>query len=167
MKTEIIAIIISCFSITIAALSLGWNIYRDVILKPKLKVSFKIGEIIWEGQKESIEKIILSVTNLGHGTIICSMIHWKNTDIYKQLMQSSTAGVIIHDYENPMSGKLPCKLDVGEKNDYLFSIDKECILEKGVTHIGMRDSFGRIHWAPKIHVKEVMNKYNNIYKNKK
>lgn len=167
MKTEIIAIIISCFSITIAALSLGWNIYRDVILKPKLKVSFRIGNIIFEGQKESIEKIMISVTNFGPGAIICSMIYWKNTDIFKQLMHSSTQGVIIHDYENPMSGKLPCKLDVGEKSDYLFPIDKECLLEKGITHIGMMDSFGRIHWAPKKHVKEAMNTYNKVYKNKK
>ncbi len=41
-----VAIFISVFSILIAAFSLGWNIYRDVILKPKVKVAFGIRTFI-------------------------------------------------------------------------------------------------------------------------
>ena len=35
MDNALIALCISIFSVLVASLSLGWNVYRDVILKPK------------------------------------------------------------------------------------------------------------------------------------
>jgi hypothetical protein len=36
---------ISFVSLVIASLSLGWNIYRDVVLKPRVRTRFQISKI--------------------------------------------------------------------------------------------------------------------------
>jgi len=42
-----IALFISFGSLLIAAISLGWNVYRDVIRNPKLVVRLMVGAIIF------------------------------------------------------------------------------------------------------------------------
>lgn len=164
MSTEAIAIIISCCSIVMAAVSLGWNIYRDVVLRARLKVKFGIRKLVGGTLPEPQDKVVLSVVNMGPGTIKCTMIHWRNTGIYKRLTRKSTQGVLIHDYSNPLSGQLPCKLEVGENTDFLFPIDDDCILGIGVTHIGIADSFGRTHWAQRKEVLEAIKRYKKKFK---
>jgi len=47
MTTAEIALLISGFSAGIALLALGWNIYRDIILRPKVRL--QISEILTPG----------------------------------------------------------------------------------------------------------------------
>jgi len=51
MTTAEIALLISGFSAGIALLALGWNIYRDIILRPKVKVRLQISEILTPGDR--------------------------------------------------------------------------------------------------------------------
>ena len=69
MKQDNLAIIISSISIFIAALALGWNIYRDIILKAKVKVKFMLGFITNPAMKKPLDRLILSATNFGPGKI--------------------------------------------------------------------------------------------------
>lgn len=73
---------------------------------------------------------------------------------------------LIHDYTNPLSGQLPKKLEVGEGLDLLFPYDVDCMLKEGYSHIGINDSFGRVHWAPKKQVKETIEKWRSDYGSK-
>jgi hypothetical protein len=61
--------------------------------------------------------------------------------------------VVIHDCENPLSGQLPHKLEVGEKFSLLFPYDENAFLKEGWSHVGINDYFGRTHWANKKAVK--------------
>lgn len=148
MRPEIIALLISILSLAVAALSLGWNIYRDVILKPKLKIGFGVKEIISPSLAEHLTKLILTATNFGPGRIKCSMIELRNAPLWRRVLRKTRQAIIIHDYQNPMSAQLPATLEVGDKMDLILPYDKECCLSKPFTHIGLSDSFGRIHWAP-------------------
>jgi hypothetical protein len=49
------------------------------------------------------------------------------------------------------------ELERGDKAD--ISIRGRCILEKNPLRIGVRDTFGRIHWAPREDLKRVMREY--------
>lgn len=73
---EKLAILISICAIATSLLALGWNIYRDVILKPRLKVRSSISFIL-QGEYESPSKISISGINFGPNKIICSSIHAK------------------------------------------------------------------------------------------
>lgn len=50
MNKDEIAILVSLISLGVAALALGWNIYRDIILKPRLRVTVQKALIAIEGR---------------------------------------------------------------------------------------------------------------------
>lgn len=88
-----------------------------------------------------------------------SMIVTKNAPLWRRILRKSQHGVIIFDYTNPMSDKLPKKLDVGESLNLLLPYEKKCFLSEPVTHIGVGDSFGRIHWAPQFDLVNAQRQY--------
>ena len=156
MNTAELAILISIFSAILAAISLGWNIYRDVILKPKVVVTAAVKNIIGAGMEASPDYVGISATNHGPGPVILSTVALKETSMIKKILKKEKHAFLIHDYENPYSTKMPKKVDVGESVDLFVSYDKECFLKEPFTHIGVSDSFGRINWinagiAKKLH----------------
>ena len=159
MTTAELAIIISIFSVAIAGLSLGWNIYRDIVLKAKIKMSFGIRTIVQHGIKDRLEYVIITATNHGPGSVKLSMVQMKNSSWWRWLFRKEKYAVIIHDYTNPLSGQLPHKLEVGEKIDILFPYNAECMLKNGWSHIGISDYFDRNHWAKLKQVKEAVEKW--------
>jgi hypothetical protein len=163
MKPELIAIVISCFSFGVAALSLGWNIYRDVILKARVKVSVAKMIVASEGMASS-NKLLISAVNFGPGKIRLNIIRYMHSSLMKRLFRTWEHGVLIHDYRNPLSGQLPITLDIGEKIDLIFPWDKENICSAKPTHIGIADSFGRTHWSPSKEVKKCLDAWERDFK---
>ena len=149
-----VAIVLSLISLIIAAFSLGWNIYRDIILKPRAKVSVSKATLVSEVITPQ-DKLMISAVNFGPGKIRLGIIRFMHRTILARLRRNWTHGVIIHDYKNPLSGQLPVTLDVGESVDLVFPWDKENLCSRAPTHIGIRDSFGRTHWAPISYVQKV------------
>ena len=54
---EYYAIVISTISILLAAFALGWNVYRDLLLKSRLRVTFMLVDIVGSGLPNPIPKI--------------------------------------------------------------------------------------------------------------
>jgi hypothetical protein len=57
----------------IAAVSLGWNVYRDVIRKPKLVIRIMVGAIIFS-QENHADRVVVTITNFGPGKSIAKML---------------------------------------------------------------------------------------------
>jgi hypothetical protein len=167
MTTAEIAIIISIISATIAGFSLGWNIYRDVVLKAKIKIDFGIKVIIQHGNPSKPEFVNIAATNHGPGSVKLSMVQMKDSSLWRWLFRKEKYAVVMHDYENPLSGQLPCKLEVGETLDLLFHYNVNCMLKNGWSHIGVSDSYGRIHWAKSKQVKKAISQWKIDFGNKK
>lgn len=138
---------ISLLALCIGAVSLGWNIYRDVVLKPRLKMRFSFSQILRPGFSKPLDTLVLSATNFGPGSINCSMIRLKEAPLWRRLLRQTKHAFMIYDYENPLSGKLPVCLEVGQSLDLLIRWQEDCFLRNTITHIGLSDSFGRTHWA--------------------
>ena len=145
MKIEVLSLIFSFAAVAIAALALGWNIYRDVILKAKVKFSLNIVDIIQQTLPGTPRYINISVTNFGPGRIKIMSIHAMNATWQKRLLQTKQYGVIISDNANPLSGKLPSWIDQGDKLDLLLPYDKDSFLKQDHTHVGVYDYYGRSH----------------------
>lgn len=167
MATAEIAIIISIISVTIAGLSLGWNIYRDVVLKAKIKINVGVRTIIQHGNPARPKYVNITATNHGPGSVTLSMVQMKDSSWWRWLLRKQKYAVIIHDYKNPLSGQLPHRLEVGEKLELLFHYNADCMLKEGWSHIGISDYFGRTHWAESKQVKEASGIWNKEFGNVK
>jgi hypothetical protein len=152
-------IILSFFSILISGLALGWNIFRDVILKPRLKVRFSISKLAMQGVDEHPTFLRLSATNWGPGAIICNMIVYKYRPWFGFLKWNKEQGVVLYDYSNRLNEKLPKKMEVGDSMDQLLKYEANSVLSQKITHIGFVNSFGRQHFSPRKDVKEALNKF--------
>jgi hypothetical protein len=160
----IIAVSIAGLSLLISAFSLGWNVYRDVVLKARVKMRFSLSHIHHSTFPKPIDSLVLSTTNMGPGQISLSMIQLRAAPLWRRLLRKTKHAVMIHDYQNPLSGQLPAYLDVGERIDLLIRYERDCFLSEDFTHIGLSDSFGRIHWASAKDVKQARKAYQKKFK---
>ena len=71
MTTADVALLISAISAGVALFTLGWIIYRDVIIKPKVKVRLQVSVIVEEGDnpEERETKVSFIATNHGPGPV--------------------------------------------------------------------------------------------------
>jgi len=147
---------VSLLSLVLAGIALGWNIYRDVILKARVRVQFAVVSIVAPGERggERTKYLKIGVTNHGPGPVKVQMIIGQNTPLWRRLVRRPRHFVIVPDYSNPLSAKLPHRLDVGEDLTLLLPYSERCLLGREVTHIGVSDSFGRYHYAPRWHLRD-------------
>jgi len=146
MDSNTIAILVSFLSLAIAGASLGWNIYRDVVLKPRAKVSVTRIVLVPPHAPNSTN-LKISAVNHGPGTIRLNIIRFKNATRSQRIRRKWTHGILNHDWENPLSGQLPKSLEVGEAIDLLFPWTDDNLFLRRPTHVGIMDSFGRTHWC--------------------
>lgn len=152
MSLEIIALVVSDFS-------LGWNIYRDVIIKPRLRVWFSVSTLFHPTFAKPRTKLSLKAANFGPGKIKLQSIHAKRTSFLSWMLRQEEFAYIVHDFEDPLSSKLPIVLDVGDTVDLFLPYTQEGFLGSSYTHIGILDSFGRTHWSTAMQVAEAKRTY--------
>lgn len=162
--TPLIALCVSILALIASSLSLGWNIYRDVVLKPRLKVTFGIKSILVEREEHRLSQagpplLQLEATNHGPGEVVCSGAVAKTESFLRSLFAKFPYGFIVPDDKHPYCSRLPCRVAVGDTISIIFPYDEECFLAKVPKRIGINDSFGRTHWAPRRELKRAHRQY--------
>ena len=157
---------ISVLALIISGTSILWNIYRDLLLKASMKVNVQISKIVQPG-KDLGTFIVITATNHGPGSIICESIWIRKKSLWLWVKRISKYAFVIHDYTNPLSSKLPKKLEVGEKLQLLFPYKEKMFLANKPSDVGIMDSFGRIHWAEKNGLIKAIDKYLKEYPEQK
>lgn len=147
MNTENLSLLISVFAVAVAALALGWNIYRDVILKAKVKVSLDIVDLLHPNFPDVPKYIRISVANFGPGRIRIMSINGMNAPWWKRILATKEYFFVMPD-SGPLSAKLPAWIEQGDKIDLLLPHEEESFLKTDMTHVGVIDFYGRSHWAP-------------------
>jgi hypothetical protein len=154
-------LIMSLSSLLIAALALGWNIYRDVIMKGRVKMTFGWCSII-AGQEITPDMIMISGVNHGPGKLVIQSIVLKKTSLLKFLSRKSEKSWIkLTERPSEGSDELPKELDVGDELLLLFPSSVE-FAGADFSHIGLKDNFGRMHWAKKKDVQKFKLKKQSI-----
>ncbi len=148
MSIAELALIVSIVSAAIASLSLGWNIYRDIVLKARVDVSFAVVTLVDQARADRPRFLNIRATNLGPGVVTISSIVVKDHPIWRRFRRPRSYAMITPDYRNPLSAKLPAKMEVGDKIDLLLPYDADAFLREPFTHVGLSDYYGRFHWAP-------------------
>ena len=148
-------------SFLIAALALGWNIYRDVIMKGRVKIRFG-WRVIIDGQEKTPDMITLSGVNHGPGKVLLQMIITKNTSIVRLLRRTVEYGFVkLVEKPSEYSDMLPKELDIGDELNLMFP-SSAGFASVDFTHIGLRDNFYRIHWAKRKEVQAFNKKRKDI-----
>ena len=142
------ALAISLLALIVSFANLWWNMYRELALRGRLRVDFGVKEIIQAGCRQAVTRVVVSATNWGPGVVTVSMIAYKEASLWRRLLRRVKIGVIIWDYTDALSSRLPQKLEVGDTVNLTLKYGPEFKLNPGVTHVGLNDSFGRSHWAP-------------------
>jgi hypothetical protein len=88
---ELYALLIAALSFIIAGIALGWNIFRDCVDKPKLKLNMFIADW-YDSQKGEMPQVIsISITNTGKQPIVIKAHGFKMKDkttaIFPDIMQ--------------------------------------------------------------------------------
>ena len=124
-----------------------------------------MSDVIGERITNPVSYVFITGTNFGPGEINCQMIRGKDATFWKRITGKNKFFTVIHNYKNPLSGQLPKKLAVGERIDLLLLYDEsdKCILKKNFTHIGISDSFDRIHYAPSKDIKKAKEQYDKDF----
>ncbi len=96
------------------------DIYRDVFSKPRVRVSASRSMVhLGQGRGPEGPYLALDVTNFGPGTVQLQSIVTRNYPWWRKPFNRSGA-VILHDWTNPLSAKLPAKLEPAEKMHLLL-----------------------------------------------
>lgn len=149
MTPEFIAVVVSIIALVLSGLSLGWNIYRDVVLRARVRVRVAVVSLVTPGGGSSPPErfIRLTVTNHGPGPVEITGIGGKAAPLWKRILRRSDHFVVLPDHSNPLTTRLPARLDVGETANFFFPYSDRAFLGTDATHIGVHDSFGRMHYS--------------------
>jgi hypothetical protein len=152
---------ISVVSLLLSGIALGWNVYRDIVLKARVRVSFSVVTIVTPGQKVAggPRYLRIDVTNFGPGPVRIVNIAGQQSSLLRRIFRRPQHFVILNDYTNPLNPQLPHKLEVGDNAPLLLPYDRKCFLKDKPSHIGITDSFGRAHYAPRRDLKDSISQY--------
>jgi len=148
---------ISILAFCMSGVAIFWNVYKDIVLKARVKVIVNLCRIVRQRQKGDTF-IQIEATNYGPGSIICESIWLKKKSIFENIRQ---------DYSNPLSSTLPKKLEVGENVKMLFPYEEKIFLVNESTNVGIMDSFNRIHWAERRQTKKSVEAYRKDFPEEK
>jgi len=155
MKYDTISIWLATGGIILSSVAIGWNIFRDLINKGKLRVVCFIGYVT--ADPDTRDKLIYNITNIGKKPIIADKVmgaYKKEKFSFKRWQKSCSTFFINPRY-------IPKKLEPGEHVAEWTYIDQKFKLEN-IKHLFVIDTVGRIYKAKKKDVNKVNEKISEI-----
>jgi len=157
-SAEMLAILMSAVSAAIALFALGWNVYRDVVAKPRLRVKVFVADTFVGGEAVKAS-VCVSAVNLGPGRVTCNLLDVRAGSLLDRILRKAKHMAIVHDHRDPACSQVPAVLEPGDTVRLVVPYDAECFLSTEPDDIGISDSFDRSHWAPRKHVREAIEQW--------
>lgn len=156
---ENISLGIAVISICIAMFTAGWTFYRDAIQTPTFRVSIAIKSIYQAGQDPIGPNIFLEALNMGPlpnrlGVAWCRKSWWQR---YRKPKESLAH--IYSDYGHVAATQSGQRIEVGDTGTHVFPYDGDCFLKFDWVEVGVAHGYGRMHWAPRSQLRQVLKKY--------
>jgi hypothetical protein len=143
MDKEIITVILAIWGALLSSIAIGWNIFRDLVGRGRLRVSCYIGNIV--GGPEGIDPnnyLVWSITNIGKEPVVLTHIGGGFKD--KEFMLTPHA-------------QLPRMMQPGEYIlEYTNSLN---LLEDDLKFLAAIDSLGKKYKAPRKQVRRLKKEY--------
>lgn len=169
MTTADYALVVSLCSAFIALASFGWNVWSKFIYpQPRLVVATSIS-LMFQGGVSSHRHVSLAFTNHGPGEItvhiaeISGRTRWWQARHWAIVPAIDNFPVQPYTSNGVFGGNLPKRLAVGESHTLRFPFEPNTFLALPLDRIGVQDSFGRHHWAPKNQLRKLLAKYRKTF----
>lgn len=163
MSLALLALLISGLSVAIAALSLGWNIYRDVIAKPGVNIRMGVRQIVEDGHSGNGYVVWVRCVNLGPGKVTLEVLVVGNGLLRRWGNRKGQFGIVRFVASAIPGGlTLPLTLDAGEYADLCLPFNRESFIGSAYTMLGIKDFHGRIHWAPSKEFQDAKQQWKNL-----
>ena len=130
-----------------------------MLLKAKVRVGIETRVIIQEGAPPSPKFVGIHIANHGPGSVNLQSIALRDTSLWKWMFRKQRHAILNYDYNHPNTNHLPKKLEMGEVMDVFTSYNADCFLKNTFNRLGITDTFGRTHWAPRKSVPELQGKW--------
>lgn len=143
-----VAIIISCLALMFTAAHFIWNVRKDRGgIRPRVQVNVVVAQIAAMG-KDRGKAVMFRAVNLGPGEVHLTSLPlkgtWRNPG-----GRGYKWGSVMPDPKAPYGNSLPVSLAVGKEALFLVPYEADSFLSVKHARVGVGDSFGRNHWAPK------------------
>ena len=156
MSQNSTALVLTIVSLSVAGISLAWNIYREVWLKARMKVVVDTLVEVPVGADGRVlaaptGKLGLSAINLGPREIKCEVAIATFGSAWDTVMRRRSRAVLARLDQK--------KLEVGERVQFTLAWENAFFLAEPHLKIGVVDSFGRTHWASRSQVRRRVHEY--------
>ena len=145
MDTAIITIIVSSISVCVAVLSVGWKIHRDVKSRPRVTVSLNVVSL--PDFSGNLKYLSISGMNVDQVPITVDGLKLKKRSLWRKLLKKPRYADVIPDFGNPLSDRLPKRLEGGDNVRLHLPYDANCFLQKSWSRVGLQTSFGKTYWS--------------------
>ena len=142
-----VAIAISLVSLLVAALSLGWNVYKEIGLRAQVEVDLYVGLLISPTEPSDARWVIIRCVNKGPGKVKVDGLRFEFRKVLPGGRTETGYALTMYDEQHSHSSPLPVLLDVGETATYLVPFTSDCFLKLDVLRFAVSDTFGRDHWV--------------------
>jgi hypothetical protein len=154
MNPEVLAkwlpIGISTLAFCVSCISLGWNIYRDIVLKARIRVRLEVRGVENEVTLNAETALVIEATNHGPGRVHLSGLVGRVAPWWRRLVRRTQWIPIYPDLDQLQNRSGPTVIEVGETASFVLRYRSDSLLAvDGLTHVGVGDSFGRVHYAPR------------------
>lgn len=158
MKTEQYALTVSLLSAGVAFLALGWNIYRDVLLRARTGVVAYVSSVI-SGEESDGPFITIRLVNRGPGNVVLTNLIVRRIGLWARLRRRTANATIMSDYTNRYNPSLPITINQQEFTHQLLNYEEGCFLKDDWNRLGFIDSLNRYHYVRKKDLRELKRKY--------
>jgi len=153
-----VAIFLSALSLAVSFTALGWNIYKELGLKARIKVAVSVIEMIYAEHRE--KRVMFYVVNFGPGAVFVTSLTLKKSWWQRRRSEYKTKFYsLIAEDRTASWDSLPIKLDVGQQGRFVVPYDAECFLKEKHSRAGVMDSFERYHWARRKRLRRAEKQY--------
>ena len=161
MKETVITLALGILSCIVAFASFTWSIFKDIFLRPRLRIRGSVSGCIENGTVTD-DFLSIKIYNYGPGEITI------NSLVVKVRCQHSTKTnwltIVDGVYKNPLNKGLPMAIQHGNANAVLLELRKAVWLKEHIYKIGVGDNFGKHYWMPSNDVRKICGHYSGLQK---
>ena len=146
---------IAVAALVLSVFTLGWTLYRELLGRTRFKVHVTIAHPVSDtGQ---FGKPVISIEFVNTGFVATSVgLPFVTRPLWRRvLLRQTTFGQIVRVDAWPHATPTNTKLEPGELGRYYLPIPNDLLSKTEFNRLGLYDTFGRKHFAPKKDIKNI------------
>jgi hypothetical protein len=156
--------IVSVVAIVLSSITLGWTIYKDVIRKPKFRISIAVKNIVSAGKPPDGPHIFLGALNVGPIPNRIGVPFARKNWLKRRFTDHAHGTCFIYpNHSHWATTKSAARIEAGDTATFILPYEQGCFLEDDFSQVGMSDGFGIIHWAPRRELRKAQEAYRKAF----